>query len=681
MPTDLNNQTIQLPDTKTPGQTAIYRNSGFPELTEAVKPEIKTTYDIFANGLSISRNMPCLGHRPLINAQTCEYGPYVWETYQEVSDRIDNFGSGLVDLFENTLDIRTDKSLPVGIWSVNRPEWNITDIACSAYSFFIVALYDSLGPDAVRYVINHSELQVVVCSITYIKKLLEMSESVPNIKAIVSIDPLDGSASDPSIVVADIIDLAAKKNIHLVDFKTVEANGAAKKQPHRIPKPNDVTCIMYTSGTTGSPKGAMITHDNCVVSVSAICLRYCPKKTDISMSYLPLAHIFARLVDWMMLQAGGQIGFYQGSMALLMPDIQLLKPTFFIIVPRLMNRVYAGIAQATILAPGIKGVIARRAVAAKLERLANNGGVTHAFWDPIVFNKAKNVLGGRVHTMVTGAAPIAADILQFMRIVLGCSLVEGYGSTETTAAATGQDLTEYTAGHVGAPFPGNEMKLVDIPEMNYLSTDKPFPRGEVCMRGRNVFAGYYKDEENTREALDSEGWYHTGDVGVINEQGCLRLIDRKKNIFKLAQGEYIAPEKIENIYVKNPLVSQIFIHGDSLQYSLVAIVVPDKAALNKLAQTILPGTDLDYQAQCDNFAIREAVLGQLTQSAKKGGLLGFEIARAIYLETNQFSTDNDILTPSFKLKRHQAKLYYEKHIEKLYADMEAKNEKLAASRT
>ncbi|KAL0079325.1 hypothetical protein J3Q64DRAFT_1664188 [Phycomyces blakesleeanus] len=675
MPIDLNNQTIQVPDSKRPGQTAIYRNSSFPELIESVKPEIKTTYDIFANGLSISRNKPCFGRRPLINAQTGEYGPYEWETYQEVSDRIDNFGSGLLDLFENTLNIKDSKAHPVGIWSVNRPEWTITDITCSAYSLFIVALYDSLGPEAVEYAINHSELQIVVCSIEHIPKLLKISEKIPSLKVIISLDPFEGPGSIISTLDTDIIAMAAEKNIHLVEFKAVEKLGETKKKPHRCAAPDDLTCIMYTSGTTGLPKGAMITQDNCVISVSAIYLRYCPKQTDISISYLPLAHIFARLADWMLILAGSQIGYFRGDMSLLMNDIQTLQPTFMIIVPRLLNRIYSNIAQATILAPGIKGAIARKAVSAKIERLSSGGGVNHAFWDPLIFNKIKSVLGGRVRTMITGAAPIANDILQFMRIVLGCSLVEGYGATETSAAATGQDLTEYTAGHVGAPFPANEIKLVDIPDMNYLSTDKPFPRGEVCVRGRNIFIGYYKDEEKTREVLDSEGWYHTGDVGAINERGCLRLIDRKKNIFKLAQGEYIAPEKIENIYVKEPLVSQIFVHGDSLQPCLVAVIVPDPVALNKLAQQVVPEETLDYQGQCDNPAIQEAVLTQLNYAAKKGGLLGFEMAKAIYLETDPFSTENDILTPSFKLKRHQAMIHYEKRIAELYGKLDIKNEK------
>lgn len=423
----------------------------------------------------------------------------------------------------------------------------------------------------------------------------------------------------------------------------------------------------------------MITHRNFVAAVSASYQTIAAKaegSEDTTISYLPLAHIFGRVVDMTALALGGRLGYFSGDVTKIVEDVQILQPTVFPSVPRLLNRVYASIVQKTVEAPGVKGAIARRAVEAKLANLAAGKGNTHPVWDRLVFNKVRQALGGRVRFMVTGSAPIGKDVMQFLRIALCCDLREGYGATETSAASTMHLEGEYQAGHIGAPFACNEIKLIDVPEMNYLSTD-PYPRGELCVRGPNVFVGYYKDEEKTREALDEEGWYHTGDIAMINERGALVIIDRKKNIFKLAQGEYIAPEKIENVYAKNPLVAQIFVHGDSLQSSLVAIVVPEPEALNNLVKNKLPhlaSKKLSYQELCREPEVNKAVLEQLTRTGKKAELRGFEFAKAIYLESDPFSIENGILTPTFKIKRPQAKERYQAQIDHLYAQLASQTE-------
>jgi len=200
--------------------------------------------------------------------------------------------------------------------------------------------------------------------------------------------------------------------------------------------------------------------------------------------------------------------------------------------------------------------------------------------------------------MITGSAPLEKDIIDFLKIAMCCPFYEGYGATETTAASCLTATNDPEAGHVGAPLPYQEMKLVDIPDMNYFSTDETdgvkTPRGEICFRGHNVFQGYFKQPEKTAEAL-SDGWYKTGDVGMIRPNGSLKIIDRKKNIFKLSQGEYIAPDKLENAYVLIELIMQIFVYGDSLHPHLVAIVVPDKPFALKWAEANGQSTD-DYEA-------------------------------------------------------------------------------------
>ncbi|KAI8077880.1 uncharacterized protein BX664DRAFT_287488 [Halteromyces radiatus] len=675
---NLDKQTYEVPNSRKPGQTGIYRNAVRTELVERFSPKVHTMYDIFQHGYKISKDRPCLGHRS-VNASG-KHGPYVWETYRQVNHRIINFGSGLMNLINHTLNDPRTKSIPLGIWSVNRPEWFITDMACAAYSMFTVALYDTLGPDAVEYVVNHSELEIVVCSGDHIADLLKIKEKLPKLKAIISLDSIDdgvkvvpGSVSKSAIIKA----WADEKNVLLTDMATLEAAGKKNRRSINLPQPDDLACLMYTSGTTGNPKGAMLSHRNFVSAVSGSYYNVDGSPDDVSISFLPLAHIFGKVTDTLAIAFGSRIGYFAGDMTTLVDDIQELKPTFMAAVPRLLNRIYAKIAASTINAPGMVGALARRGVAVKLENLANQKGFTHPVWDRLLFNKVKQALGGNMRVMVTGSAPIGKDIMQFLRIALCCDIREGYGATETTAATASHYEGEYQAGHLGAPFPSNEIKLVDVPEMNYLSTD-PYPRGEICVRGPNVFLGYFKEEEKTREAIDEEGWFHTGDIGVINERGCLVIIDRKKNIFKLAQGEYIAPEKIENVYAKDALVAQVFVHGDSLQSSLVAILVPDPEALPAFVAAKSPKLgkqNLSYAELCKHPEVNKLVLNQLTNVGKKAGLHGFELAKAFYLETEPFSMENDLLTPTFKVKRPQAKKRYEAEIAAMYESLSNQPEK------
>ncbi|KAI8991514.1 hypothetical protein BDF20DRAFT_845057 [Mycotypha africana] len=679
----LEKQSYEVPNTRAPGQTGIYRNARRPVIEDSFSPKVKTMIDIFNHGLKISKDRPCIGTRSIKNRQTGERGPYVWQTYRQVNHRLTNFGSGLLNYLNHQLgDTRTER-LPIGIWSVNRAEWTIADLACTAYSFYTVALYDTLGPDTVEFVINHAEIETVICSGDHIADLLKLRHKIPNLKTIISMDSIGeegparpGMASKSAIIKA----WAAEKEINLIDFNYVEGLGKKNRRSYNYPKPDDLACIMYTSGTTGMPKGALLTHRNFVAALSASYKALGGTEDDSSISYLPLAHIFGRVCDMNCFSIGGRLGYFSGDINMLVEDIQELKPTIFASVPRLLNRVYGKIVASTINAPGATGALARRGVATKLANLEAGKGYTHPFWDRLIFNKVKKALGGNVRILITGSAPIGKDVMQFLRIALCCDIREGYGATETCAASTIHYENEYKAGHIGAPFTCNELKLVDVPEMDYLSTD-PYPRGEICIRGPNVFKGYYKDEEKTKEALDDEGWYHTGDIGMIDERGCFVIIDRKKNIFKLAQGEYIAPEKIENIYAKDPIIAQIYLHGDSLQNSLVAIVVPEPETLSALVAAKLPqvhARKLSFSELCKLPEVIELVLDKMTLTGKKADLRGFEHVKAIYLEAEPFTIENELLTPTFKVKRPQAQKYYAAQIATLYEELSNKVEPVKA---
>ena len=245
-------------------------------------------------------------------------------------------------------------------------------------------------------------------------------------------------------------------------------------------------------------------------------------------------------------------------------------------MPRLYNKIYSALNAKFAEATGCKAWLVNKGLAAKRANYAANGAVTSGCYDKLIFKKVKMMLGGNVRCMVTGSAPIDKQVVDFLKICFCCPIVEGYGLTESAAASCFMDTADPVTGHVGGPVESLKIRLRDLPDMNYLSTDEPYPRGEVLMKGPSIFQGYYKREDKTAECFDAQGWFCTGDVAQIYPNGSIKIIDRSKNIFKLSQGEYIAPEKIENILALSPMIANCFIYGNSMKNNVVAIVVPEE---------------------------------------------------------------------------------------------------------
>jgi len=389
---------------------------------------------------------------------------------------------------------------------------------------------------------------------------------------------------------------------------------------------------------------------------------------DVHLSYLPLAHIFERLVYLLFFTRGVEIGFYNGDPTRLKDDLQALRPTFFAGVPRVYNRfadlIKANLAKIT----GAKKKLVDAAFETKLDNLKNKGSYTHALYDKIVMNKMKDVVGGRMKIMITGAAPLSAEIGDFLKCAFCCPIIEVYGASEGTAF-TLSTPENYLSGNVGGPLANSEIKVEDVPEMNYLSTDKDeygrsTPRGEICVRGPSILKGYYKEVEKTKEALDKDGWYHTGDIGVFLSNGALKIVDRKKNIFKLSQGEYVAPEKTENFYLLSKYITESFVYGDSFHSACIVFMVPDKDNLIELAKEQKIEFDT-YENLCKNPKITQLVLDDCNSIGKKNELKGFELAKKAYLEPVSFLLQG-LTTPSMKLKRPIAKDRYKNEIVEMY---------------
>lgn len=641
---------VVLPEKLQTGKWNVYRSARsplrlvnrFPE-----HPEIGTLHDNFVHAVDSFQDFKHLGTRIRVDGTV---GEYKWMTYGEVGNARAAIGSGLI--YHGV-----PRGACIGLYFINRPEWVIVDHACSAYSFISVPLYDTLGPDAVKYAVNHANVQAIFCVSLTLNILLSFLSEMPSVRLVVVVGGNDENL--PS--------LPSTAGVKIISYSKLLHQGQSNLQEFCPPRPEDIATICYTSGTTGTPKGAVLTHGNLIANIAgaSLCNKFYP--SDVYISYLPLAHIYERANQIAMVYYGVAVGFYQGDNMKLMDDLAALRPTLFCSVPRLYNRIYAGIIHAVKTSGGLRERLFNAAYNAKKQALVH-GKNPSPMWDRLVFNKIREKLGGRVRFMGSGASPLSPDVMDFLRVCFGGQIMEGYGMTESSCIISAMDETEKLSGHVGCPNPACEIKLVDVPEMNYTSDDQPHPRGEICVRGPIVFKGYYKDDVQTKEVIDEEGWLHTGDIGLWLPGGRLKIIDRKKNIFKLAQGEYIAPEKVENVYAKCKFVAQCFIYGDSLNSSLVAVVAVDHDALKTWAAT--EGIKYkDMEQLCSDPRARAAVLADLDAAGRDAQLRGFEFAKSVTLVPEPFTMENGLLTPTFKVKRPQAKTYFAKAISDMYAEL------------
>ncbi|CAF2870805.1 unnamed protein product [Rotaria sp. Silwood2] len=312
-----------------------------------------------------------------------------------------------------------------------------------------------------------------------------------------------------------------------------------------------------------------------------------------------------------------------------------------------------------------KSLIARGllklAIRAKLAQLERGDFSQDTVWDRLIFNKARSRFGGQVKRVISGSASLSPEVAKFSRAIFSCFFIEGYGQTECIVG-TSQTVNDHRLGETGVPTPVNHIKLVDVPEKNYFARDNV---GEICIQSKAVFKGYLHDEVKTHEAISKDGWLHTGDIGRWTEHRTLQIIDRKKNIYKLSQGEYIAPEKIENIYSRSRFISQVYVYGDSLQNALVAIVVLDddmvKAWMTE--NSINEGSNAIH---ANNSKLWQTVFNDMIELGKKRGLMSYEQIKNMAFITEPFTIENGLLTPTFKARRHAVEKKYKNVLQDLY---------------
>lgn len=536
---------------------------------------------------------------------------------------------------------------------------NDPDLGCMAYGLYTVSLYDTLGPTACEYIINHAELTCIVTALKFVPTLIKLAATCPTLKMIISMDPLNEGDEAKQSKGELLQAFADQAGVQLHYMKDVEQLGLINAVPLNPVTPEDMITINYTSGTTGDPKGVVLTHANAIAGASSGMIFMNQTDNDIGLSFLPLAHIFQRVGEHIALWGGAALGYFHGNINEILEDLKMIRPTGFSGVPRLYNRIGSGIKAQTIEHPRYsRKALSEHVIKTKLGYLNDPrpGKATnkHFFWDRLWSRKVAAGVGlERVHTMVSGSAPLDQGLHKLMRVVFcDTNVVQGYGLTETYAITLCQMTGDLTTGNCGAVMPGTELQLRDLPDMDYLTTDQPNPRGELWIRGKTNFKEYWKNPEATAKSVDADGWFATGDVCTVDAMGRFSVIDRVKNVLKLSQGEYVSPEKLENVFLGNMgYLQAAFIHGDSDKSSLVGLfgIEPEHFAtfVTRVTGEKTLMTDVEaLKAACTNEKVVKQIHADLQRIAKENKFNKYEYCRAAKFYVDPFTPDNNLLTPT-----------------------------------
>uniref|UniRef100_A0A3Q4G755 long-chain-fatty-acid--CoA ligase n=1 Tax=Neolamprologus brichardi TaxID=32507 RepID=A0A3Q4G755_NEOBR len=530
--------------------------SSMKKLVTSLHPGVDTLDKMFEYAAMRFPHRDCLGTREVISEEDERQsngkvfkkvilGEYRWLSYKDTLTAASHLGSGLAALGQRP---KTN----IAIFCETRAEWIIAAQACFTYNFPLVTMYSTLGGPAIAHGLNETQVTHIITSRELLEtRLKAILTDVPRLQHIIVVD------NAPTFC-----------HIECVCFGAFSVDIPATRE-HKAPLPSDIAVIMYTSGSTGIPKGVMISHSNIIAGITGMAERIpnlCEEDTYIG--YLPLAHVLELSAELVCVSHGCRIGYSspqtladqstkikKGSKG----DTSMLQPTLMAAVPEIMDRIYKNVMTKVEEMNCVQRTLFILAYNYKLEQLAK--GYSTPLCDRLVFRKVRSLLGGRTRVLLSGGAPLSAATQRFMNVCFCCPVGQGYGLTETCGAGTISELWDYSTGRVGGPLVCCEIKLKDWVEGGYRSTDKPYPRGEILIGGPNVTMGYYKKDAKNQEDffVDENGqrWFSTGDIGEFQEDGCLKIIDRKKDLVKLQAGEYVSLGKVEAMLKNCPLIDNI----------------------------------------------------------------------------------------------------------------------------
>ncbi|KAM9853825.1 long-chain-fatty-acid--CoA ligase 3a [Aulostomus maculatus] len=650
-----------------------YRSvSATKKLVTIPKPGLDTLDKIFEYAATTFPHRDCLGTREVISEEDerqgngkvfkkVVLGEYRWLSYKETFSAAVQLGSGLASLGQRPKN-------NIAIFCETRAEWIIAAQACFMYNFPLVTLYSTLGGPAIAHGLNETQVTHIITSRELLETRLKgILIEVPRLQHVIVVD--NSPTSWPGF----------PRGITIHNMAAVQKLGARSENAaceRKRPLPSDIAVIMYTSGSTGIPKGVMISHSNIIAGITGMAERIpnlCEEDTYIG--YLPLAHVLELSAELVCVSHGCRIGYSspqtladqstkikQGSKG----DTSVLKPTLMAAVPEIMDRIYKNVMAKVEEMNFMQRTLFILAYNYKLEQLTK--GYSTPLCDKFVFKKIRSLLGGQTRVLLSGGAPLSAATQRFMNVCLCCPVGQGYGLTETCGAGTISELWDYSTGRVGGPLVCCEIKLKDWVEGGYHSSDKPHPRGEILVGGPNVTMGYYKSEAKNQKDffVDETGqrWFCTGDIGEFHEDGCLKIIDRKKDLVKLQAGEYVSLGKVEAMLKNCPLVDNICAYANSDETYVIGFVVPNQKQLLVLADKY--GVKGSWEELCNSKVMEELVLKVITEAALAAQLERFEIPRKIRLSPDPWTPETGLVTDAFKLKRKELKTHYQEDIERMY---------------
>ena len=633
------------------GETPIYREPrAVNGLTKDIKriPHVKTLQDLHDYCGKTYENVDCLGTRTQLEDGTL--GSFSFKSYKTVYETAKKAGSAILNL-DLAPVVKGEEGLSdyrmIAIYAKNRIEWLTLDIAACLYGVTVIPIFDALAGEALSHIFNQTGCTNIFTAEANIDRFIKdaIEGKMGHLKNIICLNNYTPAQKE----------LAKESHLNLIAWDEFLAHGE-NILPYPPVTPDTLFSISYTSGTTGNQKAAIVTQGNLITAIagseehSAKGIEHISQR-DIYISHLPMAHTFERGVLHILLSRGVTIGIFSGDPRKLMEDLQTLKPTMMTGVPLIFNRICEDLKS-------------------RVAKITGDAHFDITQIDPSVVSQLREVVGGRLKFILSAGAPVAPHVQHYIRHALGVVFSQSFGQTEAVNTCFAQHIDDTATESVGGVLTHVEFKLVDVAEMNYTVKDKgpdgePMPRGEVCLRGGPVFKGYLKEPVKTAEAIDANGWSHTGDIACLLPNGSIKIIDRRKNILKLAQGEYIAPDMIENVYRRNKYVDGVFVYGDPYQTRTVAVIVPHKDKLEELGKE-LGFEGLSFEELCTEQKVVEFLLEDLKKTGRSGKLLGYELAYNIHLEPNSFLSLG-LLTSLQKFKREAAREHYKEVFQKLYA--------------
>ena len=558
-----------------------------------------------------------------------------WEkrSFREVEETVRRLALGLVEL-------GVGKGDKVSILANTRPEWTYFDFAALSIGATVVPIYQTNSPEECQYVLENSDAKVVIVEDDeQMEKIRAVRDRLPLLEQVVR---MTGASEDA----VSLDDVAARG----------EGRDAAEwERLWSAVAPEDICTFIYTSGTTGPPKGCVITHGNYRAMLDMVNENSVIEGEDVTYLYLPLAHSFALLIQLGSFDLGATIAYWERDPLKIMPNLAEVKPTYFPSVPRIFEKIYTAATSGMEKEGGLKKAVFDWSIRTggrvrALERDGREPGFLlrkqYEFADRRVLSKIRGLFGGKLRLAVSGAAPISPDILRFFDAA-GVLVLEGWGMTETSTAATISTPDDFKIGTIGKPFPGCEVRIAED--------------GEILVKGPNVFQGYYKNEEATAETI-VDGWLHTGDLGSIDDEGFITITGRKKDIIITAGGKNITPANLESEIKQHPLVSQCVVVGDRKPYLVALVTLDPEEAVAYAKEHGLPEDPVELAA---NGSVREAIEAHLAKVNEKFARV--EQVKKIAILPHDLSQESGELTPTLKVKRAVVADKHQGEIEKLYA--------------